>query len=106
MVLLGSMAGCSASSDPVWVAGRALPSVSPTPSSSTAAAANPDRFVAEVRQKFPELALDRRDEEIADLGTAACASPKDQDQDTLSAYGVSAAQAERLRGVAKVDLCP
>ncbi|MCW2137940.1 hypothetical protein BXY51_002483 [Actinoplanes cyaneus] len=59
-----------------------------------------------VRRQLPELAMDRRDEEIADLGSEACASLRTDDQDNLSAYGVTAAQARQLRGVARADLCP
>ncbi|WIM99163.1 hypothetical protein ACTOB_002807 [Actinoplanes oblitus] len=58
--------------------------------------------MAAVRREMPELALDRRDEEIADLGTQACTSSTT----TLTSFGVSAAQARRLREVARTDLCP
>ncbi|MFI1990327.1 hypothetical protein [Actinoplanes sp. NPDC020271] len=74
--------------------------------SQPAGAADPDRFVAAVRRELPELALDRRDEEIADLGSEACASMRAKDQDTLSAYGVTPSQAQQLRTVARADLCP
>lgn len=100
-LLLTPLAGCS-TPDPVWVQGRALPaSASPAPT-----AAGPDRFVAAVRQQLPELALDRRDEEIADLGAAACASLREGRQTVLTAYGVSPTQAHRLITVAHTDLCP
>lgn len=101
-MLLGA-AGCSPGSDAVWVEGRPLP-VTTVPSATVG---DPDRFVAAVRAQMPELALDRRDEEIADLGSAACASLKIKNRDKLlSAYGVSADQATRLRDVARSDLCP
>ncbi len=83
----------------MWVEGRAQPSSAPP------AAGDPGRFVEAVRRQMPELAVDRRDEEIADLGTEACASMRGEDQDNLSAYGVSAAQADQLRVFARADLC-
>ncbi|BCJ46750.1 hypothetical protein [Actinoplanes ianthinogenes] len=95
VVVAVGAAGCS-SPRPVWLEGRTLP----------AASASPDRFVAAVRREMPELALDRRDEEIADLGDAACASIATGRQDTLAEYGISAAQAQQLRQVARTDLCP
>lgn len=129
VLLLGSVTACSPGSDAVWVEGRTLPSAavsaspsateeqpapaSPTPSTSATSASpsptattDPDHFVAAVRTKIPELALDRRDEEIADLGTEACTSLRTKNQDNLAAYGVSAAQADQLLGMARADLCP
>ncbi|WP_203740442.1 hypothetical protein [Actinoplanes cyaneus] len=133
VLLLGSVTACSSDADAIWVEGRVLPSASPspspsaaasqaapsspsspapsspasgTPSSRPAATGDPDRFVEAVRRQLPELAMDRRDEEIADLGSEACASLRTDDQDNLSAYGVTAAQARQLRGVARADLCP
>lgn len=91
------LAGCS-SADPVWVAPP-----SPAPSAAAPAA---DRFVAAVRQQMPEVALDRRDEEITDLGDEACASIRDEHRDTLTGYGVTPAQARQLIGVARAELCP
>ncbi|KUL27392.1 hypothetical protein [Actinoplanes awajinensis] len=122
-LLLTPLAGCSAP-DPVWVQGRSLssPAADPLPVSASPAptaadplpvsalpastAAGPGRFVASVRQQLPELAVDRRDEEIADLGVAACASLRDGRQTVLTAYGVSPAQAHQLITVAHTDLCP
>ncbi|GAA2705330.1 hypothetical protein [Actinoplanes palleronii] len=108
-LLLTPLAGCSAP-DPVWVQGRSLssPAADPLPVSASPAppAAGPGRFVASVRQQLPELAVDRRDEEIADLGVAACASLRDGRKTVLTAYGVSPAQAHQLITVAHTDLCP
>lgn len=85
------LAGCS-SPEPDWVS----PSTTP----------GDDRFVAAVRQQLPELTVDRRDEEIADLGGEACASLRAQRPDTLAEYGVTADQARQLIGVAHAELCP
>ncbi|MFC3990575.1 hypothetical protein [Actinoplanes siamensis] len=86
--------------------GTALPDSSGTSPSRVSLApvedGDPDRFVAAVRAQLPELAMDRRDEEIEDLGAEACASSEMD----LSGYGVSAAQARQLRRVAQADLCP
>ncbi|AEV83799.1 hypothetical protein ACWT_2642 [Actinoplanes sp. SE50] len=100
MLVLGSTAGCS-HSDAVWVQGRAHPAASAPPPAD-----NQDRFVAAVRQELPELAVDRRDEEIADLGSTACASAHGQEHDDLAAYGVSPEQARKLTDVARAALCP
>jgi hypothetical protein len=131
---LASVAGCSEPSH-VWVAGHPVPSASaspvaapppdsapvaaaPPPVSSPAASASPsavvpsavvagpERFVAAVRREMPELALDRRDEEIADLGGQACSSIRSGRGEALTEYGVTAAQARQLRRVARADLCP
>ncbi|GAA4602971.1 hypothetical protein BJY16_004442 [Actinoplanes octamycinicus] len=106
MLALGAVAGCSEPA-PVWLEGRAYPSASAGARSGPAAApGSPDRFVAAIRRELPELALDRRDEEIADLGLDACSPAAAGRQDELTASGVSAAQARRLREVALTDLCP
>ncbi|MEV4640940.1 DUF732 domain-containing protein [Actinoplanes sp. NPDC049548] len=57
-------------------AGTATTTGRPRASRTTAAArdaAGPDGFVATVRDRLPEVALDRRDEELAAIGRQACA---------------------------------
>ncbi|GLW28460.1 hypothetical protein Areg01_14000 [Actinoplanes regularis] len=113
----------------MWVEGRALPPVStatmaaplssPTsvPPSSTPASSAPDSvapvalgnadlFVAAVRRDLPDLAVDRRDEEIAALGNKACALVRGDRQDDLAEYGVSTDQELRLTKIAEAGLCP
>lgn len=54
----------------------AAPTGRPRPARKTPAArtaAGPDAFVATVRDKLPEIALDRRDEEISTVAGQACA---------------------------------
>jgi hypothetical protein len=69
-----------------------------------------DRFVAAVQQKLPGVALDRRDEEVEDLGEQACEALKGGRSATVAAgevaeQGVTASDARTLVGLAKNDLC-
>jgi Protein of unknown function (DUF732) len=69
-----------------------------------------DRFVAAVQQKLPDLALDRRDEEVEDLGEQACDALNGGRGATAAAAavadeGVAPAEARILVGLAKSDLC-
>jgi hypothetical protein len=72
--------------------------------------AGPDRFVAAVQRKLPDVALDRRDEEVEDLGEQACSALKRGRSVTVAAgevaeQGVAPADARTLVGLAKDDLC-
>jgi hypothetical protein len=69
-----------------------------------------DRFVAAVQQKLPDVALDRRDEEVEDLGQQACDALGNGHSATAAAgeitdEGVPPAEARTLVGLAKTDLC-
>ena len=69
-----------------------------------------DRFVAAVRERLPELALDRRPEEITELGGEACAGLAAGRQraavaETLQGYGVTAREARELVAFASSGLC-
>ena len=90
--LLVTSTGCS-SAHPERAVTR-VPVESPPPAATPAAPeagsgnAALDRFVAAVQRRLPDVALDRRDEEIEDLGRQACAS--------LAAGKTTAAAAARL----------
>jgi hypothetical protein len=69
-----------------------------------------DRFVAAVQQKLPDVALDRRDEEVEDLGEQACDALEGGRSATAAAgavaeQGVEPADARTLVGLARTDLC-
>ena len=69
-----------------------------------------DRFVAAVQQKLPDVALDRRDEEVEDLGRQACGALGDGHSATaaageVTAGGVTPADARTLVGLATQTLC-
>ncbi|WP_145830875.1 hypothetical protein [Actinoplanes teichomyceticus] len=97
-------------------AGSALaaPTVSLPPASAATltgpggavAGGSPDRFVAEVRRQLPGLALDRRDEELVELGDQACTAHRTGRPEALDGYGLSAGETRRLTGVARAALCP
>jgi hypothetical protein len=83
-----------------------------TPPAAVAAggSAGVDRFVAAVQRKLPEVALDRRDEEVEDLGRQACAALGAGRSATVAAgevaeQGVAPSDARTLVGLAKDDLC-
>lgn len=87
----------------------AAPSV-PGSAPAVPGAASGDRFVAEVRDRLPELALDRRPEEITEMGGEACAGLAAGRQraavaETLQGYGVGADDARELVALAGADLC-
>jgi hypothetical protein len=69
-----------------------------------------DRFVAAVRQKLPDVLLDRRDEEVEDLGRQACRALRNGRSATaaagvVAAQGVTPADARTLVGLARGLLC-
>jgi uncharacterized protein DUF732 len=69
-----------------------------------------DRFVAAVQRRLPEVALDRRDEEVEDLGEQACDALKGGRSATAAAggvveQGVTPADARMLVGLARDNLC-
>jgi hypothetical protein len=69
-----------------------------------------DRFVAAVQQRLPDVVLDRRDEEVEDLGTQACDALQGGRSATTAAgevaeQGVTPADARTLVGLARDNLC-
>jgi len=69
-----------------------------------------DRFVDAVRQKLPDVALDRRDEEVEDLGEQACDALHTGRSATaaagaVAAQGVAPGEARALVGLARDNLC-
>ena len=69
-----------------------------------------DRFVAAVQAKLPDVALDRRDEEVEELGRQACASLAARKKTAtvvgeLRKLGVDDADARKLIVVAKETAC-
>lgn len=69
-----------------------------------------DRFVAAVQRKLPEVALDRRDDEVEDLGERACEALGAGRSATAAAgevaeQGVTPSDARALVGLARDDLC-
>jgi len=70
-----------------------------------------DRFVAAVQEKLPGVALDRRDEEVEELGRQACASLTAGKKTAtvageLRGLGVGDADAHELIAVARKTACP
>jgi uncharacterized protein DUF732 len=69
-----------------------------------------DRFVAAVQSKLPDVAMDRRDEEVAALGQAACdglaagTEPAAITRD-LAGQGVTAGDARALLTLARSTAC-
>ena len=71
----------------VTASAGASPVRSAAGASSVRAAAGPDAFVAAVRRALPEVAADRRDEEIAAVAEQACSELADgEDADTVVAH--------------------
>jgi hypothetical protein len=73
-----ALGGCSSDQpdEPAPPAGTAAPAPAPAAASSpgpSAAADGPAAFVATVQAEVPEVALDRRDEEIEAIARQACA---------------------------------
>ncbi|MFI6077902.1 DUF732 domain-containing protein [Actinoplanes sp. NPDC051343] len=112
----------AASGEPALAAESPAPQAAvpekPAPKKKPAAKADPaviggaalDRFVAAVQQRLPEVALDRRDEEVEDLGEQACDALKGGRSATAAAggvveQGVTPADARMLVGLAKDNLC-
>jgi hypothetical protein len=85
---------------------------SPSPAATDAGtgSAGLDRFVAAVRKKLPEVTLDRRVEEVEDLGEQACHALAAGRGATAAAgevaeQGVTPADARTIVGLARNDLC-
>ena len=135
-VLLLALTGC-ADGDPALAPGRVVTSVppesapppetaAPSPTHPEAAAPGPthpktaptradagsglDRFVAAVQAKLPDVALDRRDEEVEELGQQACTSLAAGKKPAtvageLRGLGVGEADARELIVLAKDTAC-
>ena len=70
-----------------------------------------DRFVAAVQTQLPQIALDRRDEEVEALGVRACESLAAGHRAAavaggMRAEGVAAADVDRLVALARSTACP
>jgi hypothetical protein len=80
-------------------------------SASTAGLSSPmDRFVAAVQRQLPEVAVDRREEEVAELGDRACHSLASGHRvpavaDEISGYGLTGADARALVTLARDTAC-
>ncbi|MEV6305268.1 DUF732 domain-containing protein [Actinoplanes sp. NPDC051861] len=105
------LGGCGAPPVPQWKEGRAV-RVAPSPRGSEAASpAAADAFAAAVRGRLPMVALDRRPEEITELGDAACAEMTGGERrgtavDSVIGYGVSSPDAREVVRLARRFLCP
>jgi Protein of unknown function (DUF732) len=103
------LAACTAGPRPV-----AAPPPVPTPAQAEtdAGSGDPglDRFVAAVQRKLPDVAMDRRDEEVAALGRTACdrlaagSSPAAITHD-LADQGITPAEAHTLLSLARTTAC-
>ena len=89
-VLVLALGGCSDDvTTPVNVPVPTATSTAPEPAATVTAstgrsAAVPDAFVAAVRRALPEVAADRRDEELAAVAEQACSELADgEDADTV-----------------------
>jgi len=128
-------AGCSSATDRTTVPPPAGRVVSPVPQATTTqpAAAAPtrtettavrrpqakrtstaapsiDRFVAAVQRQMPQFALDRRDDEVAELGEEACRSLAAGKRDAavateITEYGVATNDARQLVTLARDNAC-
>jgi hypothetical protein len=133
--LVLALAGCSEEEPPAAAPAPAVsvaPSVasSPAPAATTVptksatrapdatrtlaplATAEPrlDRFVAAVQRQLPEIAVDRREEEVAAIGELACASRAAGKRQAavvaeIEDTGVSAADARKLLTLAEDTAC-
>ena len=117
VVAVPLLAGCGAPAGvPQWKDAKpdgAAPGVTGAAPASLAAAgpdAAADRFVAAVRTRLPELAVDRRPEEITEMGGEACAGLaagrlRTAVAEDLQRYGVAGAQAREVVALAQANLC-
>lgn len=83
----------------------------PSPPATMDAPRLPAEFAAAVRGRLPEVAVDRRPEEITEIGDAACAELVSGQRrgtavSTVVGYGVSSAEARELVRLARAHLCP
>ena len=90
-------------------AANAAPVEEPLPT-RTSAGTGLDRFVAAVQAKLPDVALDRRDEEIEELGRQACTALAAGKKPAsvageLRSLGVAEADAGKLIALAKNTAC-
>lgn len=102
-----STAGAAADSGIVTPAGPTRVSKRTTP---VGAAALGGRFLQAVRAQLPEVAVDRRNEEITELGGEACTSlaagqGRGEVATELTGYGLAADDARRLVTLARSTIC-
>jgi hypothetical protein len=77
---------------------------------TTTAPPSIDRFVAAVQRQMPQFVVDRRDDEVAELGEEACRSLAAGKRDTavaseITEYGVAASDARHLVTLARANAC-
>jgi hypothetical protein len=111
--LPAGVAGGSAAPATTAAGTAAAATAAPEPSGTTppgraAAAAS---FADAVRGRLPEVAVDRRPEEITEIGGAACAQLATGQRrgaavDEVTGYGVADADARELVRLARTFLCP
>jgi len=108
-VVLATTAGCGAEPAPE----KAAVPVASTGAVLTAGSGDSglDRFVEAVQRQLPEVALDRRDEEVEELGEQACDSLAAGEKDAAVAgeigeQGVASADARTLVALARTTACP
>jgi hypothetical protein len=80
-------------------------------SSPGSSSRSPERFAAAVAGRLPEVAVDRRPEEITEIGNAACAEltggrRRGAAVDEVAEYGVSSSDAREVVRLARTFLCP
>ncbi|MEU4428479.1 DUF732 domain-containing protein [Actinoplanes sp. NPDC024001] len=92
-------------------AATAAPSpAAPNAAESQTSAPSGESFIAAVRGQLPEVAVDRRPEEITEMGDAACAAMAGGQRRAAAAseiteYGVTAGDARELVVLARSFLC-
>ncbi|WP_199512859.1 DUF732 domain-containing protein [Nucisporomicrobium flavum] len=118
-MLLLALSGCGddAGTSPARTPSPATSTVAPSTTATTRTAAGADAFVAEVRRSLPEVAADRREDEIGAVARRACAAlAKGDDADaivaqtrtlgTVDAEAVDEATARELVKLAIDTVCP
>jgi hypothetical protein len=116
--VVAALAGCASSPpvpqwkdpEPAVSDAVAAPEPGPEPSSVAAVVASGQRFLDAVRGRLPEVAMDRRNEEITEMGGQACASlaaghPRRKVAAELGEYGLPDADARELISLARSTLC-
>jgi len=102
----------SGTAEPVpQVTDSQLPLVSRPPSPLSAEPDRLDRFAAAVREQLPEVAMDRRDEEVEAFGEQACRALAAGEKapavaGEISSQGVTSADARKLVALAGSTACP
>ncbi|MBU2669278.1 DUF732 domain-containing protein [Actinoplanes bogorensis] len=88
-----------------------VPAPRSSPPPSPTATRGYDQFVARVREKLPEVVIDRRDEEVAALGEQTCTGVRKGRPDAttvgeIQRQGLTPAAARAVLALAKATACP